>query len=131
MIEKAIEIEGVQYLAWKREVPDDLGEEGIEIRNEYSLDRGETWAATLAEAFVFARDSGSLVKITERGGDNDEGFEAFVVTLLKEFQTLKVGETIKIGRTQEELVVLREQVVLVTKASTVRDVDLRMEEKRG
>lgn len=120
MIEHVVEIHGKQYVCAKQEEDGEVS---------YSFDAGETWSGTMIDAFNAADSAGTLVRVLppeqqQHGG----GFEAFVLALLTEVKQLAPGDSLKVIRSEHVLMVTREQTVLTTRASTIGDVDLKLED---
>ncbi len=116
-----IEIENKKYEALKR-LANHTQEDGP---RDYSFD-GETWHATLIGAFTTARDSGKLISIGEELSEGAE-FEAFILAIVKQVADLDPGERLTLVKTETQVVALRETTVLACRASTIRDIEIKLE----
>ncbi len=115
---KTVEIEGVRYTYVRDE---DLG---------YSFDGGVNFAPTMMEAYEQASGAGALVT-EEDDRDGASEFEAWVIGLLVEIQTMRDGETLRLVRSSGVVTLVKEQAVLAVRASSIREIDLRMEDGSG
>lgn len=121
IVEKQIELEGRVCICLIKEIP---------AGKNYSFDRGETWHGRMLDAYSDAKDADKLVVVgaeVSEGGD----FEAFILAFLQDLQGLKNGESLRVTMNSGTVMVIKEQVVLTCRASTIRDVDLRMEATSG
>lgn len=129
MTEHHIEIEGKHYVCQKRvqEVPVPHPPGALAKETQYSFDQGQTWFSVMYQAFKHAQEQGTLMRIGEQVGEAGE-FEAFVLTLVQEIQGLRPGERLQVVRDQDTVFVAKEQAVLAVRASTVKEIDLRIQE---
>ena len=112
ILTKVVEIEGRQIVYLERR-------DGM-----CSFDAGASWHESRIEAYEKAKESDAL---SEPGGGQSEEFEAWVLGLIREVQALERGESLRVVRTESEVLVLRERAVLAARASSVREIDLRVE----
>lgn len=101
------------------------------VNKTYSFDGGETWHDTQVTAYSSAVKSG-LLKTTTQQEIGGQDLHAFVLALLHELQGLNPGEHLRIIREQDALLVTKNHAVLGVRASTLADLDLRLniEEER-
>ena len=130
--EHEVELDGKRCVCLRRssrtiqEEPGDVPYDVI----EYSFDRGVTWHLTQIDAYKVAVESDKLMTVHDPGGEAGE-YEAFVMALLLEIQGLKEGErliTIMLGGL---VTVVKEQAVLAVRASTIKEIDLKVEAPGG
>jgi len=131
--EHEVELEGQIVVCQRRRamvfpaLQDAKGERLPYEATQYSFDCGATWHMTQIDAYREAKDSGSLM--TRYADVSEAGeYEAFVVALLGEIGGLEEGERLIVGKSGDALVVMKEQAVLAVRSSTIKDIDLRMQE---
>lgn len=118
-----IEYEGRTYLVQKRVSQFSDGQ----FLTHYSMDGGAGWHSELVGAYKQAQEDGLLTVVGEPLTADGE-FEAFMAGLISEIVALGVGERLTLVRTETEIVAVREQAKLSVRASTVRDVELKIQE---
>lgn len=99
---------------------DEATEGGV---RRYSMDDGLTWHDSLGAAYGQAKRDGVLSVVETH--DPQEDFHAWTLAMVLEIQALKDGEELRVSRTEGKIVVSKQEVVLVTRASTVNDVELK------
>lgn len=125
IVEKQIELEGQVCVCLSKP-----SENSSDFLTLYSFDRGETWHPALLDAYSVAKDTGNLVVVgaeVTQGGE----FEAFILAFVQDLQGLKNGESLRLTMNSGTIMVIKEQVVLTCRASTIKDLDLRMEAPGG
>lgn len=120
MVRKEVEVEGRRVLVWKRRDGDLV---------QYSFDAGRSWKDTMIDAYNVAAFEGLLRTADEP--EPPDGFEAFVYALLMELKTMKPGEVLRVKRDLDTFAVMRETIVLATRASTLENMDIHQEEHDG
>lgn len=111
-VERRAELEGRVVSYTKREWADGTAP-------HYSFDRGATWRSTLAEAWeAMKAGGGAPAEPEEEAGP----FETFLVQLVAELHRLKPGESLKLVRTSDAVLVQRETTVMACRGSDVPDV---------
>lgn len=91
----------------------------------YTFDGWHSQAATLLEAYAVAKEGGTLIDVSSQ--DQTEGFEIWLLDLVKRIQELKDGESFKVVRQEGTVLVLQEKCVMGISASEIANVGLRME----
>lgn len=131
--EHHVELDGQVVVCQRREVTGQSMATGgaVETHVQYSFDRGKTWHRTQIDAYRVAQESGNLMAVHEPGSDEAGEYEAFVLALLAEIGALKEGERLILVRLAGTVTVVKEQAVLAVRASTIKEIDLRMEGSGG
>ena len=113
-----IQVEGRTFVVLKKSGP---GPDPMVAAVVYSMDNGASWHPSVGDAFRVAGASGSLTEVSEPVTEGGE-LEAFVLALVEKLGELEPGETLKLVKTETQIVVLSESIVLAVRGSAVDDM---------
>ena len=116
-----LELEGTTFIVQKKRSTLADGQ----FLTHYSLDNSATWHSALTNAYMTAKKDGTLTKVGEPLTEGGE-FESFLLALVEKLTGMEQGERLILVKTDTQVVVLKESVVLAVSASAISDVDLRM-----
>lgn len=118
--ERLIELEGQRCLCLSK--PDEADEDPQGSSLVHSFDQGQSWWDSMLAAFEYAKKAGTLVSVTDAPDGPQEDIQAFIVSLLQQVRRLEIGEALKIMRLEGKIIITREEVALVARASILDDV---------